>query len=313
MDVSKILGKFLGNKADRDMREVTPYVEKIKEAYAPLLELSNDQLREKSAGLKQRVADFVAEDKKILEELKAKAEDPEGDVSEKEGIYKEIDSLEEKIDESYEVVLNEILPEAFALIKETARRFKEHEEIEVTALDYDRTLAASRDSIEIKGNRAIWQNRWMAGGNEITWDMVHYDVQLIGGVALHSGKIAEMATGEGKTLVATLPVSSMRSPGKGCIWSPSMITWPRGTPNGWGPSMNFTDLQWIALTSTSPIRRPEGKPITAISPLGPTTNSALTTSVTIWRTVRPNWYKGNTTMPLWMRWIRCWWMMREPR
>jgi preprotein translocase subunit SecA len=215
MDVSKILGKFLGNKADRDMREVMPYVEKIKEAYTPLLELSHDQLREKSAELKQRVTDFVAEDKKILEELKAKAEDPEVDVSEKEGIYKEIDSLEEKIDEAYEVVLNEILPEAFALIKETARRFKENEEIEVTALDYDRTLAASRESIEIKGNRAIWQNRWMAGGNEITWDMVHYDVQLIGGVALHSGKIAEMATGEGKTLVATLPVFLNALTGKG--------------------------------------------------------------------------------------------------
>jgi preprotein translocase subunit SecA len=114
MDVSKILGKFLGNKADRDMREVMPYVEKIKEAYTPLLELSNDQLREKSAELKQRVTDFVAEDKSTLEELKAKAEDPEVDVSEKEAIYKEIDSLEEKIDEAYEVVLNEILPEAFA-------------------------------------------------------------------------------------------------------------------------------------------------------------------------------------------------------
>jgi preprotein translocase subunit SecA len=113
------------------------------------------------------------------------------------------------------VVLNEILPEAFALIKETARRFKENEEIEVTALDYDRTLAASRESIEIKGDRAIWQNRWMAGGNEITWDMVHYDVQLIGGVALHSGKIAEMATGEGKTLVATLPVFLNALTGKG--------------------------------------------------------------------------------------------------
>jgi preprotein translocase subunit SecA len=215
MDVSKILGKFLGNKADRDMREVMPYVEKIKEAYTPLLELSHDQLREKSAELKQRVTDFVAEDKSTLEELKAKAEDPEVDVSEKEAIYKEIDSLEEKIDEAYEVVLNEILPEAFALIKETARRFKENEEIEVTALDYDRTLAASRESVAIKGNRAIWQNRWMAGGNEITWDMVHYDVQLIGGVALHSGKIAEMATGEGKTLVATLPVFLNALTGKG--------------------------------------------------------------------------------------------------
>ena len=215
MDVGKIIGKFLGNKADRDMREVLPYVEKITEAYDPLPGLSNDQLRERSAALKQRVTDYVSAEITEMEVLKSRAEDPDVDVTEKESIYAEIDKLEEGIDEKYEEVLNEILPEAFAIIKDTARRFKEHEEIEVTALDYDKTLAASRDSIEIKGNRAIWQNRWMAGGNEITWDMVHYDVQLIGGVALHSGKIAEMATGEGKTLVATLPVFLNSLTGKG--------------------------------------------------------------------------------------------------
>ena len=215
MDVGKVIGKFLGNKADRDMREVTPYVEKIRNAYEPLPQLSNDQLRERSVALKQKVTDFVAEEKSTLQALKSKAEDPEVDVSEKESIYKQIDKLDEEIDEKYEVVLNEILPEAFAVIKDTARRFKENEELEVTALEYDRTLAAARESVEIKGNRAIWQNHWMAGGNEITWDMVHYDVQLIGGVALHSGKIAEMATGEGKTLVATLPVFLNALSGKG--------------------------------------------------------------------------------------------------
>jgi preprotein translocase subunit SecA len=215
MDVGKILGKFLGNKADRDMREVMPYVDQIKKAYEPLPQLSNDQLRERSVALKQRVSEYVAEDKSRLEALKTKAEDPEEDINEKENIYKEIDKLDEEIDEKYEVILNEILPEAFALIKETAKRFKENEEIEVTALEYDRTLAAYKDSVVIKGDRAIWKNRWMAGGNEITWDMVHYDVQLIGGVALHSGKIAEMATGEGKTLVATLPVFLNALSGKG--------------------------------------------------------------------------------------------------
>ncbi len=215
MDVGKVIGKFLGNKADRDMREVFPYVDKIKAAYEPLPELSNDQLRERSALLKKRVADFVDEEKTQLEALKARAEDPEVDVSEKEDIYKQIDKLEEEIDAKYELVLDEILPEAFAVIKDTARRFKENEELEVTALDYDRTLAASRESVEIKNNRAIWKNRWMAGGNEVVWDMVHYDVQLIGGVALHSGKIAEMATGEGKTLVATLPVFLNALTGKG--------------------------------------------------------------------------------------------------
>ena len=197
------------------MREVVPTVELVKAAYDSLTELSNDQLRERSAALKQRVTDYVAAEKAEMESLKAQAEDPDGDVTEKESIYKQIDKLEEDIDAKYEVVLNEILPEVFALVKETALRFKENEEVEVTALDYDRKLAAERESIEIKGGRAIWKNRWMAGGNEITWDMVHYDVQLIGGVALHSGKIAEMATGEGKTLVATLPVFLNALTGKG--------------------------------------------------------------------------------------------------
>ena len=197
------------------MREVVPTVELVKAAYDSLTELSNDQLRERSAALKQRVTEYVAAEKAEMESLKAQAEDPDVDVTEKESIYKQIDKLEEDIDAKYEVVLNEILPEVFALVKETALRFKENEEVEVTALDYDRKLAAERESIEIRGDTAIWKNRWMAGGNEITWDMVHYDVQLIGGVALHSGKIAEMATGEGKTLVATLPVFLNALTGKG--------------------------------------------------------------------------------------------------
>ena len=215
MDVGKIIGKFLGNKADRDMREVMPFVDKIKAAYEPIPKLSNDQLRERSAALKKQVADYVAEENTELEALKTRAEDSEVDVSEKEGIYKQIDKLLEDIDEKYEVILDEILPEAFSLIKDTARRFKEQDEVEVTALDYDRTLAASRESVVIKGDRAIWSSTWMAGGNEVTWDMLHYDVQLIGGVALHTGRIAEMATGEGKTLVATLPVFLNALSGKG--------------------------------------------------------------------------------------------------
>ena len=197
------------------MREVMPYVEQIKAVYDTLQSLSNDDLRQRSSALKSRVSEYVSAEKAHLEELKEKAEDPEVDVQEKESIYDEIDKLEEAIDEKYEVILNEILPEAFSIIKETARRFKENEAIEVTAQEFDRTLAASRESIQIKGDKAIWLNRWMAGGNEITWDMVHYDVQLIGGVALHSGKIAEMATGEGKTLVATLPVFLNALTGKG--------------------------------------------------------------------------------------------------
>ena len=215
MDLGKIVGKFLGNKADRDMKEVAPYVEKVAAEFEKLQGITNDELRARSAALKLKIEDYVSEEKRSVEEMKTHAEDPEVDVNEVEALYQEIDKLEGRIDEKYEEILNEVLPESFAIIKETARRFKENSEIEVTALDYDRTLAASRESVVIKGNSAIWKNHWMAGGNEITWDMVHYDVQLIGGAALHSGKIAEMATGEGKTLVATLPVFLNALTGKG--------------------------------------------------------------------------------------------------
>ncbi|MBN1132972.1 MAG: preprotein translocase subunit SecA [Bacteroidales bacterium] len=215
MDINKILSKFLGNKADRDMREVQPVVARVVEAYDQIVSLSNDALREHSAVLRNRVKEHVSEEAGKLKELKVRAEDALVEINEKEQIYKDIDDLEKTIVEKYEVILDEILPEAFAIIKETARRFKENAVVEVTALDYDRQLAAKRDFIEIKGDKAYWKNRWMAGGNEITWDMVHYDVQLIGGVALHRGKIAEMATGEGKTLVATLPVFLNALTGKG--------------------------------------------------------------------------------------------------
>ncbi len=197
------------------MKEVAPYVNKVAAEFDKLQGITNDELRAHSAALKLRIEEYVSEQKRTVGELKNRAEDPEVDVNEIESLYLEIDKLEVKIDEMYEEILNEVLPESFAIIKETARRFKENNELEVTALDYDRTLAASRDSVEIKGKYAIWKNKWMAGGTEITWDMVHYDVQLIGGAALHSGKIAEMATGEGKTLVATLPVFLNALTGKG--------------------------------------------------------------------------------------------------
>lgn len=215
MDVGKIIGKFLGNKSDRDMKDVTPYVAKVAEEFEKLKGISNDELRERSAALKQRIQEYVSVEKESVKEKKKIAEDPEVDIGKKEPLYKEIDKLEEQIDEKFEIILNEVLPESFAIIKETAKRFKENAEIEVSALEYDRSLAATRESIEIKGDKAIWQNRWIAGGNEITWDMIHYDVQLIGGAVLHNGRIAEMGTGEGKTLVATLPVFLNALTGKG--------------------------------------------------------------------------------------------------
>ena len=202
--LNSILGKLFGNKSDRDIKEVTPVIAKIKEEYARISKLSNDGLREESDRIKQIIDSRIRPEEDEIAKLKLEVEDAEIQQSEK--IYEKIDKLEATIDTKLEEVLNEVLPSAFALVKETARRFVENENLEVTAREYDRDLAAFRNSIIINGNKAIWKNKWMAGGNEITWNMVHYDVQLIGGVVLHNGNIAEMATGEGKTLVATLPV-----------------------------------------------------------------------------------------------------------
>ena len=211
--LTKTFKKILGSKADRDLKEVTPLVEKIKAIYPSLASLSNDELRAKTIDFKKRINEYIAEELNKINELKAQAE--KVDINEKEEVYGEIDKIEEGIDGKIEEVLLEILPEAFAVVKETARRFSENTEVEVTASEMDRDLAASRDSIEIAGDKAIWSNSWNAAGAEITWDMVHYDVQLIGGISLHNGKIAEMATGEGKTLVATLPVYLNALAGRG--------------------------------------------------------------------------------------------------
>ncbi len=202
--ITKVLGKILGNKSERDIKEVSPIVEKIKEEYDRITKLSNDGLRGESDKLKQLIEERVKPEEDEIASLKEKVE--EVDIQESEKIYEEVDKLEEIIDKKIEDVLNEILPTAFAVVKETARRFNDNEHIEVTANDFDKDLAATRNSVTIKGDKAIWANKWIAGGNEVTWNMVHYDVQLIGGVVLHQGNIAEMATGEGKTLVATLPV-----------------------------------------------------------------------------------------------------------
>jgi preprotein translocase subunit SecA len=215
MEITKVLAKFLGNKADRDMKEIQPMVEKVLEVYDTLNTLTNDELRQRTFAVKQRIRNHVKEEEEQLTGLKAQGDDPEVDVTLKEDIYNQIDKLEEAMDAKYDEILQECLPEAFSIVRETAKRFKENETIEVSALDYDKDLAANADNIEIKGEKAYWKNRWMAGGNEITWDMVHYDVQLIGGVALHQGRIAEMATGEGKTLVATLPMFLNALTGKG--------------------------------------------------------------------------------------------------
>ena len=211
--INKVLGKILGNKSERDIKEVAPIIEKIKIEYNRITQLSNDGLREESDNLKKIIIDRIKPENDEIEQLKKDVE--EAEIQDSEKIYEKIDKLEELINEKLETVLNEILPAAFALVKETAKRFFDNETVDVIANDFDKDLATSRNSIIIDGNKANWKNSWIAGGNEIIWNMIHYDVQLIGGIVLHQGNIAEMATGEGKTLAATLPVFLNALAGRG--------------------------------------------------------------------------------------------------
>ncbi len=214
--MANFLTKLFGNKSQRDLKAVKPFLDACLAAYPAVASLDNDGLRAKTIEFKERIAKAVASEEEELQRLRARIEaEYDMPVEEKENLYKRIDELEKQAYEKTQTVLDEILPEAFAVVKETAKRFAQNETVVVTATDHDRDLAATHASITIEGDKAIYQNHWMAGGNEVTWDMVHYDVQLIGGIVLHSGKIAEMATGEGKTLVATLPVYLNALPGKG--------------------------------------------------------------------------------------------------
>ena len=204
MGFNEILSSIFGNKATRDMKEIKPWVDKVKAAYPEVAALDNDALRAKTEELKAYIRNSATEQRAKVEELKASVESTE--LEEREELFAQIDKIEKEILDIYEKALDEVLPVAFSIVKETAKRFSENEEIIVTATDFDRHLAATKDFVRIEGDKAIYQNHWMAGGNDTLWNMVHYDVQLFGGVVLHKGKIAEMATGEGKTLVATLPV-----------------------------------------------------------------------------------------------------------
>lgn len=206
MNFNKFLQSLFGNKSSKDMKLIQPLVEKVKEAYPEIKALSNDELRARTKQLQKYVQDSANEEKAKIAELKAKIEDTP--IDERESIFNAIDKLEKEVLEIYEKALNEVMPVAFSIVKDTARRFAENEETVVTATDFDRELAANpkNDFITIDGDKAIYHNHWTAGGNDLKWEMVHYDVQLFGGTVLHQGKIAEMATGEGKTLVSTLPV-----------------------------------------------------------------------------------------------------------
>lgn len=210
--ISKLFG---GSKSERDVKEITPYVKQINEHFESYKNISNDELRNKTQDFRARIADYVKAEQDEINLLKASAEAEGVEIEEQEKMFNEIDALEKKMLKKIEEVLLEILPEAFAVVKETARRFTENKELEVTATQHDRDLSVKKKNVIINGDKATWKNTWDAAGNEVTWNMVHYDVQLIGGIVLHQGKISEMATGEGKTLVATLPVYLNALPARG--------------------------------------------------------------------------------------------------
>jgi preprotein translocase subunit SecA len=202
----KLIAKLFGSKSEKDIKAIMPQVEETKKEYEKLVSISNDQLRQATFGIQREISEHLKPiDDQLAALHKQIADHPELDINEKESVFQQIDKLELDRNKELEKVLLSVLPRTFAIVRETARRFKENEFIEVTALDYDRALAARYENIRIEGDKALWHNEWMAAGNKIKWDMLHYDVQIIGGIVLHQGKIAEMATGEGKTLVATFP------------------------------------------------------------------------------------------------------------
>ncbi|MDD4528614.1 MAG: preprotein translocase subunit SecA [Bacteroidales bacterium] len=214
--MANFLSSLFGNKSQRDLKELKPILESCLKAYPNISKLSNDELREKTQEFKNKISSTISQEEAVVNQIRERL-DTEFDmpVPEKQSLYTELEDLEKKIYDKTQEVLNQILPEAFSVVKETAKRFTENKKIEVTANEYDRDLAARKDNVNIVGDKAFYDNTWMAGGNAVTWDMIHYDVQLIGGAVLHQGKIAEMATGEGKTLVATLPLYLNALPGKG--------------------------------------------------------------------------------------------------
>ena len=217
MSFTDVFKKIFGTKADRDMKAIKPTLDKVLAAYKTIDQLDDDALRAKCQELKDKIQAAIAKDEARIAQIREELE-KEIPLKQKEELATEQDKLVKKVDETIEKVLDEILPEAFAIMKSTARRFAQNETIRVKATDFDRNLSATKEFVTIDGDYAIWQNHWMAGGNEMTWDMVHYDVQLIGGIVLHQGKIAEMATGEGKTLVACIPQCSRRQ-GRSCRYS----------------------------------------------------------------------------------------------
>ena len=300
MNFNKILKALFGDKSSRDMKLIQPFVDKGKEAYPEIKALSNDELRAKTKEIQKYVQDAGKEQRDKIAELRAKIE--ETPIDEREEIFNQIDKLDKEALDNYEKALNEVMSVAFSIVKDTARRFAENEETIVTATDFDRELAVdpAKDFITIDGDKAIYHNHWTAGGNDLKWEMVHYDVQIFGGVVLHQGKIAEMATGEGKTLVATLPVFLNALTGNG-VHVVTVNDYLAKRDSEWmGPLYMLIVLISTNLTLQHVVRH-----IRQILLSEPIMNSVSTTFVTIWQYLQPISYNANITMLSSMRSTQC--------
>ena len=306
MDIlASLIKAVFGSKAEKDRKEIEPYLQKIKAVYPTIEALTNDELRARSEGLKQQIADFIAPDENRIVELKAVLEKSETSLDEKERISKEIDETTKRIDEKIEEKLDQILPEAFAIMKDTARRFAQNDEVIVTANDFDRDLAATKDFVRIEGDKAIYATHWTAGGNDIKWDMIHYDVQLFGGVVLHKGKIAEMATGEGKTLVATLPVFLNALAKKG-VHLVTVNNYLAKRDSEWmGPMYQFHGLSVACIETRNLTPKPAAKPTWPTSHSVRTTNTVSTTCATTWLRHPKTSCNASITLLSSMRSTRC--------
>ena len=303
MGITSFLSNLFGTKSDRDIKELMPVVDLVIAEYKRISQLTNDELRAETLLIKGKIFEYIRTEEEEIASLKAKAD--EVDIEESEKLYDRIDKLNELIDHKIEEVLNQVLPVAFSIIKDTARRFTENKQLEVTATDFDRDLAAHYEHINIVGDKAIWNNNWIAGGNEVVWDMIHYDVQLIGGVALHQGKIAEMATGEGKTLVATLPVFLNALSGRG-VHLVTVNDYLAKRDSEWmGPIYQFHGLSVDCIDKHQPNSDQRRKAYNADITFEPITSLALITFAITWPLTPKTLCSVNTITPLLMRLTRC--------
>ena len=301
--LAKLFKAFVGDKSANDIKEVQPVVDRVKEAEKSLGNLSADDLRGRSADLRERIRKHVASELTQIDQLHAQAAElPLSRLDQKEALFEQIDALELQVNEGLEEVLEEVMPEAFALVK-TARRFSAEGDVEVTATELDREIAASRDLVRVEGDKAYWAKSWTAAGSEVTWDMVHYDVQLIGGVALHRARWRKCKRGKARRWWRRCRSSSTPWPAAACTWSPSTTTSRDATRSGWSTLRIPGAVDCIV--STSPTARRVGRRTSATSRLAPTTSLASTTCGTTWPHGQSNSCSASTTSPSWMRWTRC--------